>query len=73
MKVYKYLIWFIFENSDLQLKLIRKDRYNHDHKIIVNTKNKYLHLHFQKDIKIKQQQNLSWKNASLIKKKKKNT
>lgn len=33
----------------------------------MNTKNKYLY--FQKDIKIKEQ-NLSWKNACLIKKKK---
>lgn len=68
MKVYKYLIWFIFENSILQLKLVRKDQYNCNHKIIVNTKNKYLYLYFQKNIKIKQQQNSSWKNASLIKK-----
>lgn len=34
----------------------------------MNTKNKYLYLYFQKNIKIKQQQNSSWKNASLIKK-----
>lgn len=41
----------------ITVKISSKDQYNHDHRIIMNTKNKYLYLYFQKDIKIKQQQN----------------